>query len=637
VTQNYAATTTVAAGALAADAASLRGIRLLDPNVMSATYNQLQQIRGFYTFPDVLDIDRYTLSHIETDSVVAVRDVDLGGLSGDQNNWINQHLVYTHGFGFVAAPTNPVDQDGKPLFYEKNIPPVGPLNITQPRVYFGENSPSYSIVGSNKGEQNELDRPTDVTQAGGAAQLNTTYAGEGGVPMGSFVRRLLYAAKFKEKNILLSGRINSNSKILYIRDPRQRVRQVAPYLQLDGDPYPTVINGRIVWIVDGYTTTDSFPYSQRTSLSGATEDTNTETSSSVKKQQAQVNYIRNSVKATVDAYDGTVTLYQWGARDPILQTWEKIFPNTVKPQSDIPPELVAHIRYPEDFFKVQRQLLTKYHVTDPKAFYSGADFWTVPNDPTQKTPVPQPPYYYTLAVPGGTAPAFSLTSTLNPRKRNNMAAFVAVDSDPGPNYGKFTILQLPRDTQINGVEQVGNNFESFPDAAKELSLFRQGGSQVTLGNLLALPVADGFLFVEPVYVQAAGGTSYPLLKRVFASFGESIAYAPTLQQALDAVFKGSSGVSVGTPQGPPTSTTTSVPSAALQAAIAQLNAAQAAAQQALKAGDLTGYARAEAQVAAAIKAINLATAKSTPSPKPSTATSPAPAPSGQAVAPGPSP
>jgi hypothetical protein len=218
-----------------------------------------------------------------------------------------------------------------------------------------------------------------------------------------------------------------------------------------------------------------------------------------------------------------------------------------------------------------------------------------------------------------------------------MAAFVAVDSDPGPNYGKFTILQLPRDTQINGVEQVGNNFESFPDAAKELSLFRQGGSQVTLGNLLALPVADGFLFVEPVYVQAAGGTSYPLLKRVFASFGESIAYAPTLQQALDAVFKGSSGVSVGTPQGPPTSTTTNVPSAALQAAVAQLNAAQAAAQQALKAGDLAGYARAEAQVAAAIKAINTATTKSAPSPKPSAATSPAPAPSGQTTPPGPSP
>jgi uncharacterized membrane protein (UPF0182 family) len=631
VKQNYAATTTATAGQLAADAASLPGIRLVDPNVLSATYNQLQQIRGFYSFPDVLDIDRYPIAGKETDSVVAIRDVALGGLSGDQNNWINRHLVYTHGFGFVGASTNTVDPDGKPVFFEKNIPPVGPLPSFEPRIYFGENSPNYSIVGAKPGVNNELDRPTDVATEGTNGQVNTTYAGKGGVPMGSFIRRVLYTVKFKEKNLLLSGRINSNSKILYIRDPRQRVRQVAPYLQLDGDPYPTVVNGRVQWIVDGYTTTNSFPYSQRTSLGTATEDTNTETSSSVKKQQAQVNYIRNSVKATVDAYDGTVTLYEWQQDqqpDAILKTWEKIFPNTVKPQSDMPAELIAHVRYPEDLFKVQRQLLTKYHVSDAKAFYSGADFWTVPNDPTTKAAVPQPPYYLTLKLPNSSTPAFSLTSTLTPRKRSNMAAFISVNSDPGPNYGAFTILQLPRDTQINGVEQVGNNFETFPEAAQTLSLLRQGGSDVTLGNLLALPVGGGFLFVEPVYVKASGGTSYPLLKRVFASFGDSIAFQPTLQQALDAVFKGSSGVSVGTTG--PITTTTNQPSAALQAAINQLNAAQAAAQGALKSGDLTAYAKAEQDVAAAIKAINSASAKpkasASPSASPSSSPSPGPSP-----------
>jgi uncharacterized membrane protein (UPF0182 family) len=633
VKQNYAATTTATAGKLARDAASLPGIRLLDPNVVSATYNQLQQIRGFYSFPDVLDIDRYTLASRETDSVVAVRDINLNGLAGDQNNWINRHLVYTHGFGFVGAPTSPVDEDGKPVFFEKNIPPVGPLGQFEPRIYFGETSPSYSIVGNKPGVNNELDRPTDVGAGSVTGQVNTTYAGKGGVPMGSFMRRVLYAVKFKEKNILLSSRVNSESKILYVRDPRARVAKVAPYLRFDGDPYPAVVDGRILWIVDGYTTTNSFPYSQRTSLGTATEDTNTENSQSVKRQEAnKVNYIRNSVKATVDAYDGTVTLYEWDQQqqpDAILKTWEKIFPHTIKPQGDMSPQLVAHVRYPEDLFKVQRQLLTKYHVTDPKAFYSGADFWTVPNDPTTTQQVPQPPYYLTLQVPGQTAPTFQLTSTLNPRKRNNMAAYVSVESDPGANYGKFTILQLPRDTQINGVEQVGNNFESFPDASKELSLFRQGGSDVTLGNLLALPVADGFLFVEPVYVKARGGTSYPLLKRVFASFGESIAYQPTLQQALDAVFKGSSGVTVGNNPPPSATPTTTQTSAALQAAIAQLNAAQAAADKALKAGDLAAYAAAEKDVAAAIRAVNAALKAST--------TTPSPSPSSASPSPGPSP
>src|SRR3954447_768713 len=625
VKQDYSATTTASPGQLAADAASLPGIRLLDPNMLSATYNQLQQIRGFYTFPDVLDIDRYKIRGQQTDSVVAARDVDLAALSGDQNSWINRHLVYTHGFGFVGAPTNTVDADGKPVFFEKNIPPVGVLPEFQPRIYFGENSPSYSIVGGKPGVDNELDRPTDVATEGTNGQVNTTYAGKGGVPMGLFVRRVLYAVKFKEKNILLSSRIGSTSKILYVREPRDRVAKVAPYLRLDGDPYPAVVGDRILWIVDGYTTTNSFPYSQRTSLGSATEDTNTETSSSVKKQQSQVNYIRNSVKATVDAYDGTVTLYEWGGADPVLKTWEKIFPNTVKPQSNMSADLVAHVRYPEDQFKVQRQLLTKYHVTDPKAFYSGADFWAVPNDPTQQAAVPQPPYYLTLAVPGQKTPSFQLTSTLNPRKRNNMAAFVSVDSDPGPTYGKFSILQLPRDTQINGVEQVGNNFESFPDAAKELSLFRSGGSDVTLGNLIALPVGGGFLFVEPVYVKAAGGTSYPLLKRVFASFGESIAYEPSLQQALDAVFKGSSGVSVGTPTAPPTTTTTTTtPSAAVQKAVAQLNAAESELETARKAGDLVGVARAQVKVKAAIEALNRALAASTSTPAPQSSASTAP-------------
>jgi uncharacterized membrane protein (UPF0182 family) len=632
VKQNYPAKTTATPAAVQKDAANLSGIRLIDPNVVAATYNQLQQIRGFYSFPDVLDIDRYAVRGKKSDSVVAVRDIALSGLGADQSNWINRHLVYTHGFGFVGAPTNSVDADGKPVFFERNIPPIGALPTFEPRVYFGENSPDYSIVGGEPGKKNELDRPTDNASEGVNGQVNTTYAGKGGVPMGSFVRRALYAVKFKEKNILLSGRIGSSSRILYTRDPRDRVRKVAPYLRLDGDPYPVVEDGRIKWIVDGYTTTNSFPYSQRTSLGVATEDALTETKSSVKKQEAKkVNYIRNSVKATVDAYDGTVTLYEWDETDPILKTWEKVFPNTVRPKSEIPSSLAEHFRYPEDFFKVQRTLLTKYHVGDAGAFYTGQDFWTVPNDPTVTTKnVPQPPYYYTLQVPGASKPAFSLTTTLNPRKRSNMAAFVSVNSDPGPDYGKFTILQLPRDTQINGVEQVGNNFETFPAAASELSLLRRGGSQVTLGNLQAVPVAEGFLFVEPVYVKASGGTSYPLLKRVFASFGDSIAYAPTLQQALDTVFEGSTGVAGPTGPTEPSGSTAGQPTAAVLKALADVNAALAARDKALKSGDLVAYAQADKRLTAAINRLNAAVSASsttTPSGQPSASASPTQGPS----------
>jgi uncharacterized membrane protein (UPF0182 family) len=612
----YDAVTTATTGQLRSAAGKLPGIRLLDPSVVEPTFTQLQQFRGYYQFPPVLDIDRYKLNGVQTDAVVADRDIDLRALQGSQKNWINQHLVYTHGFGFVGATATQVDPDGKPNFFEENVPPRGSLTITQPRIYFGESSPSYSIVGGPPGKPGvELDRPTDVARSTG--QINTTYTGSGGAAVGSLWRRLLFATKFHEKNILLSSRVNSHSRILYVRDPRARVHKVAPYLRLDGDPYSAVINGHIVWIVDGYTTSDGYPYSEQTPLSQVTKDTFTQSSSNRQQPSQNINYIRNSVKATVDAYDGTVTLYAWDPTDPILQTWEKVFPHTVKPKSDIPAALLPHFRYPEDLFKVQRTLLAKYHVTDARAFYTGQDFWEVPADPTQLVTVPQPPYYFTLAMPGQSSATFSLTSTLVPRNRNNMAAFISVDSDPGPDYGKIRILQLPRDTQINGPEQVQNNFESDPEVSKTLSLLRQGGSSVVLGNLLTMPVGHGLLFVEPVYVRAAGGTSYPLMRKVLVSFGNSIAFEDTLQQALDTAFKGASGVTVpsGGPQPPSTPA-----SADVKAAIADARAAYAAGQKALKAGDFAAYGRAQAQLAAALQRLRQLT-NIAPHPAPSTSVS----------------
>ena len=584
------------------DTSTLPNIRLVDPNGVPDTFQQLQGFKGFYAFPDSLDVDRYDINGKEQEEVVGVRDLNLGGLNPQQRSWINQHLVYTHGFGFVAAAGNSVQPDGTPTFVESDIPPTGDLSTNfEPRVYYGETSPTFSIVGAKAGSPaRELDYPSDS----GNGQVNTTYHGEGGVKVGSLWRKLLYALHFKDKNLLFSSGVNSDSQLLYIRNPADRVKKVAPFLKLDGDPYPAIVDGRIVWIVDGYTTTDGFPYAARTSLATATTDTATQQASNVRTVQGQVNYIRNSVKATVDAYDGRVTLYQWGARDAVLETWKKIFPGIVKPESSIPAELRAHLRYPEDLFKVQRTLLTKYHITEPHAFYAGTDYWKVPDDPTKSNAVQQPPYYLTLAMPGQTSPSFQLTSALAQNNRKNMAAFVSVQSDPSsPDYGKMSVLQLPSNTQVSGPEQVGNDFESYAPAAANLSLLRKGGSRVDLANLLTLPLGGSFIYVEPVYVRSAGTTSFPTLKKVLVSYNGTIAYASTLSAALDDVF-GTKGPSTSKPppsSGPPPTQGGGSVSAQVRSLIAQLQAAQADADAALRSGDLTAYARAEKRVASLIR------------------------------------
>ncbi len=635
----YAATTTVNPTQLASDAANIPGIRLLDPAVVSPTFKQLQQIKQYYAFPDTLDIDRYQLNGRTRDAVVAVREIDLANVPAGQRNWINDHTVYTHGFGFVGAYANTVDADGKPAFFESNIPPSGPLGKFQPRIYFGEMSPDYSIVGAPAGvAPQELDYPNDSLPSG---QQNNTYAGTGGVPMGSFWDRLLFATRFQESNILLSNRINKDSKILIYRDPRTRVEKVAPWLTLDGDPYPAVVNGRIVWILDGYTTTSSYPYSERTTLQSATTDAITAESTAVTAQPpTQVNYIRNSVKATVDAYNGTVTLYAWDPSDPVLQAWMDAFPGTVKPRADISPQLMAHLRYPEDLFKVQRSLLAQFHVTDPTAFYSGQDFWKVPTDPTNpKAGVDQPPYYLTLQMPGAAGPTFSLTSTYIPRgQRANLTAFLAVNANPGPGYGTLQLLQMPSDTTIPGPPQVQNNFESNPDVSRTLSLLRQGGSDVVLGNLLTIPVGGGLLYVEPVYVQASNSsTSYPLLQKVLVAFGDKIGFDNTLPLALAQVFGPSGAIGAGgtggTTSPPSTSTPTPSPggtptaSSSLAKALADAQQAIKDASAALKAGDWAAYGAAQQRLQEAIAAAVAAqkTSGATPTPTPGTTATPTPA------------
>ncbi len=598
--KDYQATVATNSGQLANDAATIANIRLMDPNVLSATFRQLQQIKPYYSFPESLDIDRYTVNGVQRDAVVAVRELNIEG--NPSRNWINDHLVYTHGFGFVSAFGNTVDADGKPNFLVGDLPPTTGLGKFQPRIYFGENVPDYSIIGGPKTDTPvEFDYPDDASANG---QKNYTYTGKGGVPMGGLFKKLLFAIQYQEQRIVLSSLINSESKILYNRSPRDRVAKVAPWLTLDGDPYPAIVDGKIQWIIDGYTTSSGYPYSQTTALGAATTDALTTNSAAVTAQRNQnINYIRNSVKATVDAYDGTVVLYQWDEKDPVLKTWMKAFPNSVTPKSKMSKQLLEHIRYPEDMFRVQRDVLSSYHVQTAGAFYGGQDFWRVPRDPSTfgANAGAQPPYYMTLEMPGSDKPTFTLTTPFVPRGgRENLSAFAVVDSNYGPNYGKITVLQLPRSTNIAGPSQVASNFEAKPEVANSLSLLRQGGSDVVLGNLLTLPVGGGLLYVQPVYVRATSNTAaYPLLQKVLVSFGDVIGFDSSLKGALDQVFGGNSGTSSS---GSPVTSTTNNASDDLKAALQNARQALADGNAALAKGDFAAYGRAQDRLKAALAA-----------------------------------
>ncbi len=601
--KEYEATTRTSAGQLAKDVDSISNIRLMDPNVLSATFRQLQQIKPYYTFNESLDIDRYMVDGKMRDMVIAIRELNIDG--NPNRNWINDHLVYTHGFGLVGAYGNTQDVDGKPVFTVGDIPPKGVLGDFEPRIYFGENNPEYSIIGGAKGsEPIEFDYPDDASPNG---QKNYTYTGKGGVPMGSLFSRLLFAIHYQEQRILLSNLINADSKIIFNRVPRERVAKVAPWLKIDGDPYPAIVDGRVQWIIDGYTTSAGYPYSRTVDVSGATTDAlNINNNPLTAVPNSKINYIRNSVKATVDAYDGTVTLYAWDDKDPLLKTWMKAFPGVVKAKSEMSEGLISHVRYPEDIFRVQRDVLSLYHVKNANAFYGGQDFWRVPRDPSTlgANAGAQPPYFYTLRLPGEENAAFSLTTPFVPRGgRENLSAFAVVNSDPGENYGKFTVLQLQRSTNIAGPSQVASNFEANPTVALSLSLLRQGGSDVVLGNLLTIPAGGGLLYVQPVYVRATANTAaYPLLQKVLVSFGEKIGFDDTLRGALDQVFGGDSG-STETTTGTGTGTQGSGgTNSALAQALASAQRALADAQAALAKGDFAAYGQAQDRLKAAIEA-----------------------------------
>ncbi|TWD74822.1 hypothetical protein FB561_6254 [Kribbella amoyensis] len=605
---NYNAKTTATPAQLSQDAGLLPGIRLIDPSVVGPTFEQLQQVRGFYSFPTDLDVDRYKIGNQVKDTVIAVREVQVDRLPPGQRNWNNDHTVYTHGYGVVAANGNQRADDGTPVWSSKDLPPVGDLGKYEPRIYFGEQSPDYSIVGAPKGAPAvELDTPEG--EDGGDPTLNT-YEGKGGVPVGSFANRLLYATKFRDANILLSSRVNEASKILYDRSPRERVEKAAPWLTPDGDPYPAVVDGQVVWIVDGYTTSANYPYAQKVALDDSTRDTTTGRGSIASQPSEEINYIRNSVKAVVNAYDGSVDLYAWDESDPVLKTWMKAFPDTVKPRSDISPALMSHLRYPEDIFKVQRDLLAKYHVTDSGTWYQNSDLWRVPADPTAGTSSndasvqKQPPFYLSLRMPGQKDARFSLTSVYVPNAdRENLTAFLAVDAEASSaDYGQFRILRLPGNVQIPGPGQVANKFQTDESIRQALLPINQpsSGARAQFGNLLTLPLGDGLLYVQPVYsVRTSGPGSYPVLRYVLVGFGDRVAYGATLQEALAKVFN----TSVNTDENPNDNkppTTTPPANETIKSALSEAQNSYNAAQTALKAGDLAGYQREVNKMKAAI-------------------------------------
>ncbi|MEJ9077777.1 UPF0182 family protein [Gordonia malaquae] len=618
-----------------ADVATLSNIRVLDPAVVSKSFVQRQSLKNFYGFPDQLAVDRYPVQENGTkqsrDFIVSARELDPRKYNDNQQSWINKHTVFTHGNGFIAAFANTVDSPatdaasgtdggGLPKFLVSDIESIRqpgyknqPIQVKQPRVYFGEMianvDPDYAIVGSADGKDREYD--TDAS--------TYTYTADSGVALSNVGTRLLYAIKYGERNLLLSDAINDNSKILYNRDPRDRVSKVAPWLTTDSKTYPAVMaDGSVKWIVDGYTTLKNYPYAQRMSLSAATADSRAENAGQTARQQAdeEVSYVRNSVKATVDAYTGEVTLYQFDTSDAVLKTWMKAFPGTVKPRSELDKnkDLLSHMRYPEDLFKLQRQLLTRYHVDNPADFYRANNFWSVPNDPTgDNTQLPQPPYYFTAAAPNTPGKSqFQLTSVTTPLNRQNLAAYITVGADP-EGYGKLTVKTTPTDSQTVGPRQAQ---EAMKNAVARETTLVQGSVNITFGNLLTLPVGgNGVLYVQPLYTESkAGDSAMPKVFRMLTYYKSPvdgqvrIGAAPTIGEALKqvgidpgaATEPDSDGSEPKTPDEKPTTPTVPNKSGPTQAQVDALDAAVAQMDAAQKSGDFAAIGDALKKLKAAL-------------------------------------
>jgi len=511
--REFPADETLDAGALQRNAPTIKNIRLWDHGPLLRTYGQLQEIRTYYKFVDV-DVDRYSLNGEYRQVMLSARELSYQHLQASRS-WINEHLTFSHGYGAVVGPVNRVTPEGLPDFLVKDIPPrsQGFPQITRPEIYFGEIANDYVLVRTRS---QELDYPA------GDQNVYTTYQGRGGILLSSFFRKLAFAARFGEIKILLSDDLTPASRVLMHRPAADRIRRIAPFFRYDRDPYIVVTgDGRLVWMLDGYTTTDRYPYSDPVRGVG--------------------NYIRNSVKATVDAYHGTVTFYLADHTDPIVQAYGRAFPELLRPLDQMPDDLRQHIRYPEDFFTIQARKYAVYHMEDPQVFYNKEDMWTIPRRTVEGRDREMEPYYTILRLLGEKREEFVLLTLFNPSRRDNMIAWLAARSDP-PNYGRLVVYNFPKQKLVYGPRQIDARIDQDADISQQLTLWGQRGSSVIRGSLLAIPIDQSLIYVQPIYLAASEQGALPELRRVVVAHGNQIAMEPTLEQALARVLGGRAAV-----------------------------------------------------------------------------------------------
>ena len=579
---------------------TIANIRLWDPAIIRTTYENLQRIQPYYVFHDV-DVDRYMIDGQPRVVMISAREVAQNQIPGGGNTWQNRHLYYTHGYGAVASPVNVVTPEGLPVFVLRDIPPPATAGIeldpqTGAQIYYGELSRvPYVVVGA---KSNELNYPASGSEA---EDIETRYRGEGGISIGSLFRRMVFAYRYRDINLLISDLIDGNSRILINRRIQDRVRNAAPFLKYDADPYTAIVGGRLVYIWDAYTTTALYPYSQQVDLAAAT-------GAIPDSPTGRVNYIRNSVKVVMDAYDGTLTFHVVDPRDPLVQVWQRAFPELLSSEP-VPEEVRAHFRYPENLLQVQAHQYANYHVTDPRAFYGKNNFWAIPRDPSVGQDTSLRPYYVLLKLPGETDEAFVLLIPFTPFDRPNMIGYLAARSDP-EGYGEIVAFEFPTGNPPDGPQQVFARVNQDPDFARERTLLGQTGSRVRFGNLFIVPIEDSFLYVQPVFVQSAEG-AIPELKRVVVVNGGAVSVGASLEEAL--------ALSLG--EQPPPSEPDDGEEPPVGGTVAGLLADAVrhfqAAEEALREGDLATYQREIEAAQALIEEANELAGEVAPAPTPS--------------------
>lgn len=517
-TQNYSVSSELTAEILRQDKGTIQNVRLWDYRPLLSTYRQLQEIRPYYSFNDV-DIDRYTIEGNYRQVMLSARELSYDRVPERAKTWVNQRLKYTHGYGLVMSPVNQVTSDGLPELFIKNIPPLSPvdLDVSAPEIYYGEETDDYIFTGTTT---LEFDYPQ------GNKNAFTKYDGRGGVPIPGFIRKLAYAYDLGSLKILISNYFTNDSRIHYYREIRERVSRVAPFLQFDRDPYIALIDGKLQWIIDAYTISDRFPYSEPV--------------------ERGINYIRNSVKVVVDAKDGTMQFFVVDEAEPVLATYRKIFPNLFQSQDSIPPQVRDHFRYPLDLFKIQAQMYLAYHMNDPQVFYNREDLWRFATENYEGNQQAIEPYYQIMNLPGESQEEFVLILPFTPVNKDNMIAWMAARSD-GDNYGNALLYEFPKQKLIYGPFQIEARIDQNPDISQQLTLWSQKGSRVIRGDLLVIPINNSLLYVEPVYLRAEQG-QLPELRRVIVAYEKEVVMRPTLEAALAALFQQEVSPQVAQPQ-----------------------------------------------------------------------------------------